>query len=158
MLAYSPRTCPACHQRIPRWKDGKPTPVSKIFCSDACRKYHRRLHPRKAVREKPKNRPISSAFVEPFCAAEGPPEYGTCEACGRGGVSPTSGTSFCSTRCASYQPAPPRRPDGAWFTVAGPIDHCARCGGAIIPRQDGLLIPFRNVSGELRCSREACTP
>ena len=42
---YVHRSCLACQKRIPRWTDGKPTPKSKLFCSAACRSFHRRLQP-----------------------------------------------------------------------------------------------------------------
>jgi hypothetical protein len=43
----------------------------------------------------------------------------------------------------------------AWRVVAGPVPFCDRCGLAIQPDRQGLLLPRRAVDGGLRCA--ACS-
>jgi hypothetical protein len=36
-------------------------------------------------------------------------------------VRTSSAERFCSAHCAEYVPLPPRKPDGEWFIVVGPM-------------------------------------
>jgi hypothetical protein len=88
---YVHRACKSCGKRIPRWTEGKATPVTRVFCDDACRSYHHRLYGQKrplantlaGVTETPKKRPVSSAFAEPVCAPIARPEWAPCLVCER---------------------------------------------------------------------------
>jgi hypothetical protein len=69
-------------------------------------------------------------------------------ALGSGFMRKTHDQAFCSDRCRDYVAAPPRKADGEWFIVAGPVDFCVECGLAIIPRKPhGYITPFRHDDG-----------
>jgi hypothetical protein len=83
--------------------------------------------------------------------AEGQAEYGPCQTCGRMNRISTPGPLFCNGRCRDYVPLRPRKPDGDWFIVAGPVDYCAACATAVTPRKPhGDLTPHRKY-GRLYC-------
>jgi hypothetical protein len=130
---------------------GKRTPVTKLFCSRACGACHRRMHPSAPRSKNAKNVPVKRAFAEPVLATEGQAEYGPCLTCGRMNRISTPGPLFCNDRCRDYVPLRPRKPDGAWFIVAGPVDYCTACATAITPRKPhGDLTPYRK-DGRLYC-------
>jgi hypothetical protein len=151
---YQHRACLACGKRIPRWVDGKETSASKLFCGDSCGRFYRRGHPTKGVRQNAKKEQVNRASVGPVCATEPPhrEKYPTCEACGRTYRRSAPDDRFCCARCAAYVPLAPRKRDGEFFIVAGPVDHCDDCGLAITPRKpDGFLLPYRALDGRLTC-------
>jgi hypothetical protein len=141
-IRFQQKVQKACGKRIPRWTDGKLTPAAKVFCSLGCGNFYRRLHPVKGVAQTPKKRPISSIFLEPVRAVVGRPKFGPCQSCGRACQIEAGKPTFCNERCRDYVPYPPRKPDGQWFIVAGPVDTCCACGLAIMPRNPhGFLTP-----------------
>jgi predicted nucleic acid-binding Zn ribbon protein len=157
---YQHRACLACGKRIPRWTDGKATPVSRVFCCNACGNHYRRRTRggvTKGVAQIAKKRPINRAPFESVYVTEPRPEYPRCNACGRPYLRTSPAERFCSARCAEYVPLPPRKPDGEWFIAAGPLDYCDGCGLAVVPRKrQGFLAPVREMDGHMYC-RE-CRP
>ena len=157
---YQHRACLACGKRIPRWTDAKATPASRVFCGNACGNHYRRRakgRVTKGVAQNVKKRPINRAPFESVYVTEPRPEYPRCKACGRPYPRTSPAEQFCSTRCAEYVPLPPRKPDGEWFIVAGPVDYCDGCGLAVTPQKPhGFLSLVRGKDGHLYC-RE-CRP
>src|SRR5882672_714232 len=151
---YQHRACLACGKRIPRWTDGKATPASRLFCGNACGNHYRRWakgRVTKGVAQNVKKRPINRAPFESVYVTEPRPEYPRCKACGRPYLRTSPVEQFCSTRCAEYVPLPPRKPDGEWFIVAGPVEYCDDCGLAVTPRKrQGFLAPVRAMDGHFR--------
>ncbi len=159
---YQHRACKCCGKRIPRWTNGKLTPSSRLFCSSGCGRFSRRMDTLSGRARKREIESIKPAFREAAIAPreriEGRPEYGPCQACGRLHNLASPNRPFCSARCEAYIPLPPRKPDGEWFIVAGPVDYCSACAMAIGPRKPhGYITPYRNVDGLLFCSRECRT-
>jgi predicted nucleic acid-binding Zn ribbon protein len=160
MTDYQHRSCRFCGKRIPRWTNGKQTPASKQFCDSRCSRNHRQStgpkSPKKApttqvaeCTENDKKRPILRALLEPVSATDRRSEYGLCKACGRSISKPLE---YCNDRCRDYVPLPPRKPDGDWFIIAGPMDYCFDCGLGITPKKpSGFITPWRGRDGKLRC-------
>jgi hypothetical protein len=114
-----------------------------------CRAYWHRMHPGASRTENAKKAPARQVLLKPVCATERPSEYAPCEACGRSCRIEPGAATFCNERCRSYVPLPPRKPDGQWFTVAGPVNVCVACRLAITPTKR----PWRK-DDKLYCSAE----
>jgi predicted nucleic acid-binding Zn ribbon protein len=165
-LDYVPRNCLACGKHIPRWEAGKQT--TRKFCGSQCSAWYGRTHPKTRPEgrgETPvrgeyasrvveaKKVPVPQALLEPFGHQAGRSEYHPCRACGR---TVRATLEFCSDRCRDYVPLGPRKPDGEWWIIAGPVSYCDGCGLAIQPDRQGLLLPRRMADGGLRCAD--CVP
>jgi hypothetical protein len=60
--------------------------------------------------------------------------------------------TYCNDRCRDYVPLPLRLPDGDYFIVAGPVEHCAACRMVIMPsKPHGYIMPCRGKDGRLYC-------
>jgi hypothetical protein len=156
---YEHRSCLACQKRIPRWTDGKLTPSTKVFCSPGCGRFYRRMSVLSGRARERKIEPIKPAFREavlpPRRSIEGQPEFGPCQACGRPCQIKPDKPTYCNARCEAYVPLPPRKRDGDWFIVVGPVDYCHDCSLAIMPHKPhGFVTPYRGAGGDLFCSHE----
>jgi hypothetical protein len=152
-LDYVPRDCLACGKRIPRWEGGKQT--TRLFCDSQCSAWHRRTHQKTRSEGKCTSRvveakdvPLSQPLAAPLSSEVGRPEFHPCKACGR---MVRAALEFCSERCRAYIPLPPRKADGAWHIVAGPVPYCDECGLAIALGRGGILLPRPDLDGR-HCS------
>jgi hypothetical protein len=169
MQEYQHRVCKCgCGKRIPRWTDGKATPKAKLFFDAKCAAYYRRMHPAKPPEwhqgkgrtEIDDSRPIPSALESRLARVEASPraplqpkaDYEACRACGRQQPIAPGQPTYCNDRCRAYAPLPPRKPDGEWYVVAGPVEYCAACAMAIMPtKPHGYVLPYRGKDGQLYC-------
>jgi hypothetical protein len=148
---YQHKSCLGCGKRIPRWVNGEETPISKVFCDKGCAQYARRqkskLTPQAREATNAKARPVNQGFPAPVFATEGRlRQWEPCAA--------SSAARFCDSRCESYVPYPPRKVDGEWHIVAGPIDCCVGCGLGITPTKLwGHIAGWAGKDG-LYCTRE----
>jgi hypothetical protein len=137
--------------------NGEETPISKVFCEKGCAQYARRQRSKlpTQAREaaKAETEPVNPGFLEPVFALEGRlRKWAPCGACGRAGLKTSLAQRFCDSRCESYVPYPPRKVDGDWYIVAGPMDFCVGCGLGITPRNPwGHIAGWRGKAG-LYCS------
>lgn len=145
--------------------------LAQKFCSSRCQKTGRRSELGAAGARKSRSldpdtgvggfSPINSNKINSLQRQKPPPtiaQYRCCRSCGRAFELAATKTTNCP-RCNGYVPLPPRKPDGDWFVIAGPVDYCCGCGLAIMPRKPhGFLTPFRGADGDLYCSRECIEP
>lgn len=163
-MTYEHRACLACAKRIPRWIDGKETPKSRRFCGNACSSFYRKIYglsrpPARGVAGvslNAKKEPINGGLKGTFLVIDmlGGPKipFRPCDTCGVTYPIGSAGRRFCSDRCEAFVPLPPRKPDGNWYIVAGPVDYCEGCGLAITPEKPfGYIVPFRQPDRTLLC-------